>query len=220
MYVEMSIIIVNSQNNFFFFVILQVLLGGIVAKTFGGGWDLVLKPWFFAFLLGLIITLVLQTHFQNRAMQMGENMAIFPVFQAFWITFGVVSGLYFYNTDTDWGVRFWKASGIAPMILGIAFLFQHQKREKIWRTQSMALNRAQLEQLGIRQAPLIRGGSYYAAVDNDNDDDDDDKIQVHVRDNVDDERKHDDDEGSSVVVITSSSKAGFRHFSRHFEENK
>ena len=57
----------------------------------------------------------------------------------------------------------------------------------------MASNRAQLEQLGIRQALLIRGGSYYAAVDNDNDDDDDednDKIQVHVRDSGDDERKH------------------------------
>ena len=179
-----------------------------MAKTFGAGWDLVWTPWFFTFLLGLIITLVLQTHFQNRAMQMGENMAIFPVFQAFWITFGVVSGLYFYNTDTDWGVRFWKASGIAPMILGIAFLFQHPKREKIWRTQSMAISRAQLEQLGIRQAPLIGQRSDYVAVG-----DDVDKIQVHVRDSDDNEGKNDNDGGDveeGVVKVSSASNGTIR----------
>ena len=78
-------------------------------------------------------------------------MAIFPVFQAFWITFGVISALYFYNTDKDWGVRWWRASGILPMIIGIACLMQHPAKEKIWRRQSqMQLSREFLEANGIR----------------------------------------------------------------------
>jgi len=208
----------------------SVLLGGIVAKTFGGGWGLVWTPWFFAFLIGLIVTLVLQTHFQNRAMQMGENMAIFPVFQAFWITFGVVSGLYFYNTDKDWGESFWKASGIAPMILGIAFLFQHPKREKIWRTQSMALSREQLERLGIPQGRPVRMGSgsgatmtNYIAVDDGKDEEEDNeeglnspKVVIHVGhesrsssnqqndDDNEDERKHNNNDDDDKIVSSSN----------------
>lgn len=130
---------------------LSVLLGGLTIKTFTGGWDLVKTVWAYVFLVGLILTLVIQVHFQNQAMKLGDNMVIFPVFQAFWISFGVISALYFYNTDKDWGVRWWRASGILPMIIGIACLMQHPAKEKIWRRQSqMMLSREVLEANGIR----------------------------------------------------------------------
>jgi len=105
----------------------SVLFGGCTSKMLVAG--AVDNPWFYVFLLALLVTLFLQIHFQNRAMQLGETMSVFPVFQAFWITFGVVSGLYFYDLEASWAERFKRVIGIPFMMIGICFLFLHKQRK-------------------------------------------------------------------------------------------
>ena len=66
-----------------------------------------------------IAHLALQTALLNTAMQRGDTMSIFPVFQAFWITFGVIGGVVYYNAGTV------DVTGLCFMIIGTYFLVQH-----------------------------------------------------------------------------------------------
>merc|ERR1711981_1010403 len=73
---------------------LSILFGGCTSSMLQkSGWD-AFEFWFFYFCLVLmLVTVVMQTHLQNRGLQLGDATAVFPVFEAFWISFGVVSGL-------------------------------------------------------------------------------------------------------------------------------
>lgn len=112
---------------------LSVLFGGITATLLGDGVVDAFKNWFFWFVLVLmIITLVGQTHLQNRGLERGDIMAVFPVFEAFWISFGVISGLVYYHqegTADDWGEEFKQGCGLAPMLVGIICLYWHKQAE-------------------------------------------------------------------------------------------
>ena len=46
--------------------------------------------WAYVFIVGLVTFFLVQTHQLNRAMMLGELMAVIPMFQAFWIVFGVI----------------------------------------------------------------------------------------------------------------------------------
>jgi len=76
--------------------------------------------WTYVFIIGLVLFILWQTHFLNRAMMLGDLMAVIPTFQAFWIVFGVFSGMAFYGHDE--GLSF---PGILLMIVGVIFLLQH-----------------------------------------------------------------------------------------------
>lgn len=108
---------------------LSVLFGGIIGSMlFQNGAQAAFTCWFFYFSLAImVISLVSQTHLQNRALELGDATAVFPVFEAFWISFGVVSGLIFYNKGESWGSDFKQASGILPMLVGTIFLFMHKE---------------------------------------------------------------------------------------------
>ena len=67
------------------------------------------------------MTLVLQTALLNAAMQRGDTMSIYPVFQAFWITFGVIGGVVFYQIGAV------DLTGMSLMVIGTFFLVQHNQ---------------------------------------------------------------------------------------------
>eukprot|EP00658_Telonema_sp_P-2_P017324 TRINITY_DN16715_c0_g1_i4.p1 TRINITY_DN16715_c0_g1~~TRINITY_DN16715_c0_g1_i4.p1 ORF type:complete len:388 (-),score=71.71 TRINITY_DN16715_c0_g1_i4:282-1445(-) len=84
---------------------LSVLFGSITSSILQEGklGHAFAKWLFLTCLLLMVICVLLQTHLLNCAMEIGDTTAVFPVFEAFWISFGVISGLVFYNTsDVSW----------------------------------------------------------------------------------------------------------------------
>merc|ERR1740130_433812 len=79
----------------------------------------------------MICTVFLQTGYLNSAMQMGDIMTVYPVFQAFWIGFGVFGGIVFYQDAKKLSTGNWIAYVIAAcmMVLGCIFFFKHAQRE-------------------------------------------------------------------------------------------
>ena len=72
---------------------LSVLFGSCTGKSLAlDGFDAFDEPAFYAFLISMLVCVVVQTHLLNESMQLGGTMAVFPVFEAFWISFGVFGG--------------------------------------------------------------------------------------------------------------------------------
>ena len=42
--------------------------------------------------------------------------SVFPVFESSWITFGVVSGIMFYNPDVSWGMDLLEVYPLTPFL--------------------------------------------------------------------------------------------------------
>ena len=104
---------------------MSLLFAGLTSKMlmrlFRGHYAEYSKPLPYVIIGSLVMTLVLQTALLNAAMQRGDTMSIFPVFQAFWITFGVVGGVVFYQIGAV------DLTGMALMVLGTTFLVQHNR---------------------------------------------------------------------------------------------
>ena len=66
--------------------------------------------------------MVLQTYLLNKALMIGDIMAVYPVMMSFWILFGVTGGVVFYQTEPV------NLSGVALLIVGCYFMAQHEKR--------------------------------------------------------------------------------------------
>jgi len=111
---------------------LSILFGGVTSSMMQDGFGAAFQNWFFFFsLLLMIVSVVTQTHLQNRGLALGACTAVFPVFEAFWISFGVVSGLVYYDTDaTSFTSELKQAAGVAPMLIGTFFLFLHQDSQR------------------------------------------------------------------------------------------
>ena len=70
----------------------------------------------------LLFTVVLQTYLLNKALQIGDIMAVYPVMMAFWILFGVTGGVVFFQTGAV------NLSGVALLVVGCYFMAQHEQR--------------------------------------------------------------------------------------------
>ena len=69
----------------------------------------------------LLFTVVLQTYLLNKALMIGDIMAIYPVMMAFWILFGVTGGVVFFQTGAV------NLSGVALLVVGCYFMAQHEQ---------------------------------------------------------------------------------------------
>ena len=67
----------------------------------------------------MILCVIMQTHLLNRAMMLGENVSVIPVFNGFWTLFGVQGGVVFYQSGSV------DIAGVALTFTGIALLMQH-----------------------------------------------------------------------------------------------
>jgi len=113
---------------------LSVLLGGCASKSILPIFDgdtAQFGDWFTYYaLIGMVVCIVLQTDFLNKAMMAGETMSVFPVYEASWIAFGVGSGIMFYNPRVTWSQDIWEACGVLPMIIGCCFMVLHVDKQK------------------------------------------------------------------------------------------
>jgi len=112
----------------------SVLLGGVVSRIFmlsfaGDGGD-TWKEWYtYIFIVLLLCTIAAQTAFLNAGMERGDVMAVYPVFQAFWIGFGTVGSVFLFwrngrhfTAEQD-GLY---TGAVVLMLIGVRFLFKHQ----------------------------------------------------------------------------------------------
>ena len=115
----------------------SILLGACVSKLvvqlFSGDYAVVQDFRFFLMVFGMASTLILQTALLNSALKLGDAMAVYPVFQAFWIGFGTIGGAVLYHTSQDfsgfqWGVYF---IALVLMLVGIYCLAQHPLPEYV-----------------------------------------------------------------------------------------
>merc|ERR1712224_492064 len=120
---------------------MSVLFGSITSSIMqdGGLGDSFTAWLFYTSLVLMACSLISQTHLLNRAMELGDTTAVFPVFEAFWISFGVIGGLIFYNTsDISWGDDFKQGAGCIFMLIGCGFLLLHQEtmRENVLKFET------------------------------------------------------------------------------------
>lgn len=112
---------------------LSVLFGGCVSKVVVESLSeenqfTRLTP--LVFLVGMIVCVLSQTHFLNKAMMVGDNMSVIPTFSAFWTTFGVLGGVIFYKQGAV------NLLGLVFMIIGVAFLVQHARKRQTENEQN------------------------------------------------------------------------------------
>eukprot|EP00937_MAST-01D_sp_MAST-1D-sp2_P006586 g6586.t1 len=109
----------------------SVILAGCTSKTlvaaFEGNnyWDQ-FAP--YGFIGGMVLTITGQQGLLNAAMQHGPLMCVFPVFQAFFIGFGVVGGIVFYQVPLSTAAWVVHILAFAMLLVGCHFLMKHGKR--------------------------------------------------------------------------------------------
>lgn len=76
----------------------SVLFASVVSKLlFHDPQQGLQEGFFYASLAGMLISVFFQIQLLNQGLEIGDVMVVLPVFQAFWITFGVISGIVFYK---------------------------------------------------------------------------------------------------------------------------
>lgn len=112
---------------------ISVLLAKCLAlmiKTSLHGDNQFVHPISYAFIIGMGVTLLVQTHLLNMATILGDTMTVFPIFQSFWITFSVIGGIVFYDTAKEFTTTKWIFYPTALLLVGIGVLFLIQHEEK------------------------------------------------------------------------------------------
>jgi len=88
--------------------------------------------WFTVATICLASFVVLQAHFLQKALKIGESLLVIPIFQAFWILFSTVGGMIFFEEYKNFeylnGILF--ASGFAIIFAGLATLCISDRRKK------------------------------------------------------------------------------------------
>ena len=81
----------------------------------------------YVFLGGMVVCILMQTHLLNMATSLGDIMAVYPVFQAFWIIFSVIGGAVFYESEKSFSLDKWILYPLAmvSVAVGVALLVQH-----------------------------------------------------------------------------------------------
>jgi len=77
------------------------------------------SPMFYAILSGMVVTLVWQVKLLNSGLETGDVMVVLPVYMAFWITFGVISGVVFYHHGET------SLLGLFFVFFGVIFFLRH-----------------------------------------------------------------------------------------------
>lgn len=119
----------------------SVLLAGMTSKTIilaVNGDNQFDTIWPYLFIVGMIVTILSQTDLLNCALQCGDVMQVFPIFQAFFIGFGTIGGMIFYEQtwvlkETEGEIPGWIIYGLSAcsMVSGCFCLMVHGKTEYI-----------------------------------------------------------------------------------------
>jgi hypothetical protein len=108
---------------------MSLIFAGCTSKMIGrlirGYYDEWLRPQPYLLLVCMTLSMAVQTHMLNVAMMKGDTMSVYPVFQSFWITFGVIGGVVYYQLGTI------NVTPVAIMMVGMCFLVQHGKQVRL-----------------------------------------------------------------------------------------
>ncbi|EQC34344.1 hypothetical protein SDRG_08116 [Saprolegnia diclina VS20] len=87
-------------------------------------------PLTYVFIGGMVLCILVQTHLLNMATSLGDTMTVFPVFQAFWISFSVIGGIVFYGTAQTFTTEKWVLYPTALLCIsvGVYYLVQHPSK--------------------------------------------------------------------------------------------
>lgn len=87
----------------------------------------------YVFIGGMFVCMMVQTHFLNMATALGDVMTVYPIFQACWITFSVVGGAIFYETDASMTKReaLLYTAALLSIAVGVALLVQHSAQAQL-----------------------------------------------------------------------------------------
>lgn len=112
-------------------VLLAKFLALMIDKTLHGDSQLY-HPLTYFFGGGMVLAILLQTHLLNMATILGDTMTVFPIFQAFWISFSVIGGIVFYETDKHFTIEKWVLYPFALILVGVGVLLlvQHEARKR------------------------------------------------------------------------------------------
>ncbi|OQR93183.1 hypothetical protein THRCLA_08506 [Thraustotheca clavata] len=111
-------------------------------------------PLTYVFIGGMIMCILVQTHLLNMATSLGDTMTVFPVFQAFWISFSVIGGIVFYGTARTFTIEKWILYPIAlsSISIGIYYLIQHPSKPRANETNSAKDNQKK-RQFQLKEVP-------------------------------------------------------------------
>ncbi|KDO23222.1 hypothetical protein SPRG_11154 [Saprolegnia parasitica CBS 223.65] len=88
-------------------------------------------PTTYFFFGGMLGTVLLQIHWFNQALMRGDIAVVFPIFQVFWIAFGVVGGMVFYGDLAR--LEFFQSISFllafACILVGVYYLAQHEPQK-------------------------------------------------------------------------------------------
>lgn len=112
-------------------VLLAKCLALMVTLTMQGENEF-LHPFTYAFLGGMLVTILVQTHLLNMATILGDTMTVFPIFQAFWISFSVIGGIVLYESEKGFTLAKWILYPFALLCvaIGVLFLIQHEEKKR------------------------------------------------------------------------------------------
>jgi hypothetical protein len=132
-----------------------VIFAGCVSKTIAAavkGNNQFGQPAPYFFLAGMVATIMGQQALLNAALELGPIMTVFPIFQAFFVGFGVVGGIVLYQVKMSslaWGLHWFAA---AAMIAGCGCLMKHGKDSYIEEHGEIEHELGDLENTGFLRA--------------------------------------------------------------------
>ena len=138
-----------------------VIFAGCVSKTIAAavkGNNQFGQPAPYFFLAGMIATIMGQQALLNAALELGPIMTVFPIFQAFFVGFGVVGGIVFYQVKMSslaWGLHWFSA---AAMIAGCGCLMKHGKDSYVEEHGEIEHELGDLENTGFLSGRASAGG--------------------------------------------------------------
>jgi len=128
----------------------SVLFASVVSKLLFHDTEAgIQEGFFYASLAGMITAVFFQIQLLNQGLEIGDVMVVLPVFQAFWITFGVISGIVFYKRGAI------SLPGLFLICMGVLAFLRHGILENRQKKKYELLNDKKKEGSNYGAAPPI-----------------------------------------------------------------
>lgn len=89
----------------------------VLLRTTIAGDNQLVSPFTYLFLLTMLIFIVFQVHYLNKALIISDAMFVVPVYQCFFIFFSTTGGLIFYQEYSSWKAINWIFSSLGLFII-------------------------------------------------------------------------------------------------------
>lgn len=122
--------IIGSVSILFASISVSVVKTSFSAKDGAKQWE---QSGPYIFLILMLVCVVSQTHLLNKGLQLGEVLTVFPTFQAFFIGFGVVGGMVFYQQSADMSKLQWGMNVVGALFMLLGFFMLITSAHRVQR---------------------------------------------------------------------------------------